>query len=70
MFSLKITQSRSLIGSSSRQRKTIQALGLRKIHHSVIRGDTPVIRGMIRAVSHLVEVQEIPASEHNKASNE
>ncbi|MCY4000401.1 MAG: 50S ribosomal protein L30 [Bacteroidetes bacterium] len=70
MTSLKITQSRSLIGSSSRQRKTIQALGLRKIHHSVVRSDTPVIRGMIRVVSHLVEVQEIPSTEQTKESSE
>jgi len=69
MTSLKITQSRSLIGSSSRHRKTIQALGLRKIHHSVVRQDTPVIRGMVRAVSHLVEVHELPADEQNIESN-
>ncbi|MCY4171854.1 MAG: 50S ribosomal protein L30 [Bacteroidetes bacterium] len=68
MTELKITQSRSLIGSSGRQRRTIEALGLRRIHHSVTRSDTPVIRGMLRTVSHLVRIEELPASEQANAS--
>ncbi|MFQ5568787.1 MAG: 50S ribosomal protein L30 [Rhodothermales bacterium] len=58
MAKLKITQSRSIINSSGKQRRTIEALGLRRLHHSVTHEDTPVIRGMIDKVSHLVEVEE------------
>ncbi len=63
MTTLKITQSRSLIGSSGRQRRTMAALGLRRLHHTVIHQDTPVIRGMVRSVSHLVRVEEISIQE-------
>jgi large subunit ribosomal protein L30 len=58
MANLKITQKRSTIGRSPEQRKTIRALGLRRIGHSVVRPDNPSIRGMVGAVRHLVEVQE------------
>ncbi len=60
-MSLKITQSRSLIGASGRQRRTMEALGLRRIHHTVEHSDTPVIRGMLRVVSHLIQVEEVAA---------
>jgi large subunit ribosomal protein L30 len=53
---LKITQKRSTIGCAPAQRKTIRALGLRKIGHSVVRPDNPSIRGMVFTVQHLVEV--------------
>lgn len=56
---LKITLVHSPIGSIPSHRKTVRALGLRKMHHSVEQKDTPVIRGMVRAVSHLVQVEEI-----------
>ena len=56
---LKITQTRSLIHSSGRQRRTMEALGLRRIRHSVEHKDTAVIRGMIDKVRHLVEVEEV-----------
>ncbi len=62
-MSLKITQSRSLIGSSGRQRRTMEALGLRRLHHTVTHRDTPIIRGMVDSVSHLVEVEEIAIQE-------
>ncbi len=55
---LRITQVRSLIHAAASQRRTIQALGLRRIRHSVEHTDTPAIRGMIRKVSHLVVVTE------------
>ena len=55
---LKITQTRSVIHSSARQRGTLQALGLRRMHHTVEHEDSPVIRGMIDKVRHLVEVSE------------
>ena len=69
-MSLKITQSRSLIGSSRRQRQTMEALGLRRMHHSVTHEDTPVIRGMVRTVSHLVQVEKTVVKEHKPEPSE
>jgi len=57
--SLKITQIRSLIGQKPDHKKTIEALGLKRIRHTVIKNDTPQIRGMIRKVVHMVEVEEV-----------
>lgn len=55
---IRVTQVRSLIGQKENQRRTIEALGLRRIRHTVEHQDTPQIRGMIRKVSHLVVVEE------------
>ena len=55
---LKITWMKSAIGRSERQKKTVRALGLRKLGQTVEHADTPAIRGMIEKVSHLVEVEE------------
>ncbi len=55
---LRITLVKSPIGYSRRQRGTLRALGLRRMHQTVTHKDTPVIRGMIAAVSHLVRVEE------------
>lgn len=55
---LEITLKRSLIGRSSKQVKTIQALGLKKINDTVTHNETPAILGMINLVSHLVETTE------------
>ena len=55
---LHITLKRSLIASKPNQRKTAKALGLTKLHKTVIKQDTPTIRGMINVISHLVEVTE------------
>ena len=57
--SLKITQIRSLIGQKPNHKRTIEALGLKRIRHTVIKNDTPQIRGMIRKVVHMVEVEEV-----------
>ena len=54
---LKITQVKSGIGRPETQRKTLEGLGLRRPHHSVILQDTVSVRGMIRKVSHLVTVE-------------
>lgn len=59
MAKLKITQIRSEIDYNIKQKRTIKALGLKKLHHSVIKEDTPSIRGMIEKVKHLVKVEEI-----------
>jgi large subunit ribosomal protein L30 len=56
---LKIRLKRSVIGSLPRQRATVRSLGLRKIGSVSEQDDNPVIRGMIRVVSHLVTVEEI-----------
>lgn len=55
---LKITQTRSEIDSPRRQRRTLEALGIRRMHHTVTCDDTAPIRGMIDKVRHLVEVTE------------
>ena len=55
---LRITYVRSAIGRSKRQKGTIEALGFRKLYQTVEHQDTPIIRGMINRVSHLVEVEE------------
>ena len=59
MASLRITWKKSAIGYSWRQRRVIRALGLRHLQHTVERGDTPVIRGMVDKVRHLVEVEKL-----------
>lgn len=55
---IKITLVKSPIGYSQRQKGTVKALGLRKLHQTVVHKDTPVIRGMIGKISHLVKVEE------------
>ncbi|AJQ29202.1 MULTISPECIES: 50S ribosomal protein L30 [Pelosinus] len=59
MSKLKITLTRSLIGRPEDQRATVKALGLKKTNTFVTQDDTPVIRGMVRKVEHLVTVEEI-----------
>jgi large subunit ribosomal protein L30 len=54
---LKITQVKSGIGRSDAQNRTLEGLGLRGPHHTVVLQDTVAIRGMIRKVSHLVTVE-------------
>jgi large subunit ribosomal protein L30 len=55
---LNITLKKSLIGSLPKQRKTMEALGLRKINQTVELPDNGSTRGMIHLVNHLVEVKE------------
>jgi len=56
---IKITYSKSAIGYDRSQRATIKALGFRRLNQSVEHDDTPVIRGMVRKVHHLVTVEEV-----------
>ncbi len=56
---IKVTQVRSVIGRPEKQRRTVRALGLRKINHTVVHQDTPQIRGMIAKVNHLISVEEV-----------
>ena len=58
MSKIKITQVRSLIRQNEGQRRTMRALGLRRIHHSVEHEDTPQIQGMIDKIRHLVRIEE------------
>ncbi len=55
---VKVTQLKSPIGFNKSQGVVLRSLGLRRIRHSVMVLDTPSIRGMLRTVRHLVEVQE------------
>ncbi len=59
MGKIKITQVKSSIGKPANQKKTIQALGLKKLHTSVEHEATPQITGMVNKVKHLVTVEEI-----------
>jgi large subunit ribosomal protein L30 len=56
---LKITLKKSPIGYSERQKQTVKALGLGKMNSSAVQPDNPQIRGMVRKVSHLVEVEQV-----------
>jgi large subunit ribosomal protein L30 len=56
---LKITQIRSSIGTPQDQKRTVKALGLKRIGHSVQQADNPVIRGMVFKVKHLVKVERV-----------
>ncbi|WP_110926019.1 50S ribosomal protein L30 [Bacillus massiliglaciei] len=55
---LEITLTRSLIGRPEDQKVTVNTLGLRKMHQTVVHDDNPAIRGMITKVAHLVTVKE------------
>ena len=59
MGKVKITQIRSKIGSTSRQKKTLEALGLRKINSSKEHDQNSVILGMVEKVKHLVAVEQL-----------
>lgn len=58
MATVKITKVKSTIDRPKRQKATMEALGLRKINHSVVKELTPQIQGMINKVSHLIVVEE------------
>ncbi|MBV5191364.1 50S ribosomal protein L30 [Staphylococcus chromogenes] len=58
MAKIQITLTQSVIGRPETQRKTVEALGLKKMHSSVIVEDNDAIRGQINKVSHLVTVEE------------
>jgi large subunit ribosomal protein L30 len=63
MAKLRITYTKSAIGYSIDQKATIKSIGLRKLNSSVVREDTPSIRGMVFKVRHLVTVEEIAEGE-------
>lgn len=59
MAKIKVTLIKSTIGAIPKHKKTVEALGLRKINSSKIHQDNAAIRGMARQVSHLLKVEEI-----------
>jgi large subunit ribosomal protein L30 len=59
MAKLKITQLISEVRSSVKQKRTLEALGLRGIRKSVTREKSPTLDGMVRVIAHLVKVEEV-----------
>ena len=59
MSKLMVTQRRSVIDRPKDQKVTVRRLGLHRINDSVVKDDTPSVRGMIAKVHHLVEVEEV-----------
>lgn len=55
---IKITLVRSPIGATERHKRTVRALGLRKMHQSVVAEDNAAVRGMVNSVTHLLKVEE------------
>jgi large subunit ribosomal protein L30 len=63
MNRLRIRLRRSLIGHPRDQKETARILGLRKLNRTVLRPDTPAVRGMVNKLRHLVTIEEIGAEE-------
>ena len=59
MKKIRITQTRSKIGMPQRQKLTLEALGLKRMHHTIEKEATPQILGMCKKVEHLIKVEEI-----------
>jgi large subunit ribosomal protein L30 len=59
MAQLKVTQIRSAIDRPEKQKRTIEALGLGRLHRTRLHNDTPQLRGMLRIVHHLVTVEPV-----------
>jgi large subunit ribosomal protein L30 len=59
MAQLKVRQVRSAVGGKHNQRETLRTLGLRRIGDESLREDRPEVRGMIKTVLHLVDVEEV-----------
>jgi len=62
MTRLKVTLTKSPIGTSTLQRENIRGLGLRKVGKSRVLENTPAVRGMVKKVLHLVKVEEVQSS--------
>jgi len=62
MATLRITWKKSAIGHKEDQKRTIKALGLRRLQQTVDRPDNPSVRGMVGKVRHLVVVEEVQGS--------
>ncbi|AIN81935.1 MULTISPECIES: 50S ribosomal protein L30 [Corynebacterium] len=58
-MALKITQVRGTAGTKQKQKDSLRTLGLKRINDSVVRPDSPAVRGLVNVVRHLVEVEEV-----------
>ena len=56
---IRITQTKSRIGYTKKAKQTLDALGLRKMHQTVEKKDTPAIRGMVKKIYYLLKVEEV-----------
>jgi large subunit ribosomal protein L30 len=56
---LRITLVRSPLGNTTKHKLTIRALGLSRLHQTVVQADTPQLRGMLAKVAHMVKVEEV-----------
>jgi large subunit ribosomal protein L30 len=68
MSRVRVTYRKSAIGYKKDQKATIEALGLRKLNHTVEHEDSPAIRGMVHKVRHLVSVDGVPADSPQAAA--
>ncbi|MBN2279256.1 MAG: 50S ribosomal protein L30 [Candidatus Marinimicrobia bacterium] len=59
MSKIKITQIKSTIGYKKKDKATLEALGIRKMHQSVVKDLNPAIEGMIKVVSHLIKTEKV-----------
>jgi len=66
MSRLRITLHRSLIGHPKRQKETARALGLGRVGRTVVRPDTPAMRGMVNTVRHLVTFEQIDQDDEDQ----
>jgi large subunit ribosomal protein L30 len=66
MARLRLTQVRSVIDRPKDQKATVRALGLHRMHDTVVKDDRPEIRGMIAKVSHLVRVEDVAEEEEGQ----
>lgn len=64
---LRITQVRSVVGRKFDQKATLKALGIKKMNDTVVKDNTPQIRGMIRKINHLLSVEEVEEKKKSKA---
>jgi large subunit ribosomal protein L30 len=58
---IRVTYRKSAIGYAQDQKATVAALGLHRLHQTVVHADTPAVRGMVQKVRHLVSVDDVPA---------
>ncbi len=68
MAKIKITQVVSRIGSTERQKRNLDALGIKKMGRTVVHEDSPIILGMVEKVKHLVKVEAVEEPKAKKAA--
>jgi large subunit ribosomal protein L30 len=68
MAKIKITQVISRIGSTERQKRNLDALGIKKMGRTVVHEDSPIILGMVEKVKHLVKVEAAEEPKAKKAA--